>query len=167
MVMSEKTIVLTMYGKGDSITEISIGLFDEKSYHNTSAEYYCLNLNDLDLKNDDWIYSSIVDENRKIVLEKPLNRKMLIFSELDNRGIQKVLRKIDARTLAKALTNIDATIKNRIMENMSKTATKMLEEDIECLGPAKPEDVKSAQQQIVSVINHMEDHGEIVMIGKV
>jgi flagellar motor switch protein FliG len=164
--MSEKAIVLTMYGKGDLITDISVGLFDKASSYSggdTNAKHFCDNINELELKNNEWIYSSIIEENKKIVLKKPINEKINILNSLDDRALQKLLRDIDTQTWAKALKNSDDEIKDRILKNMSKNASKILQEDMEFIGPIKHSDIKSAQQEIIALVNKLESSGDIMV----
>lgn len=77
-VMLNKIIVLTKYGKGQIVTDISISLFDDFS-RNKNAENYCENINTFDLTNDNWTNAIIVSENQKIQIRKPLGKRFDIF----------------------------------------------------------------------------------------
>ena len=60
--MTEKTVVLTMYGRGDRIDEISVTLFDNDNnfYRDQNAISYCQNINRLKLQNDEWISAMVI-----------------------------------------------------------------------------------------------------------
>jgi flagellar motor switch protein FliG len=167
--MGAKTIVLTTYGKNEVIEGASISLFDKTEvspyYSNptdTAAEY-CNNINDLELKDDNWIYSRIIKENEKFILEKPL--KFDIINRLDDLSIQKVLREIDSTELAKVLKDIDEETKEKVFKNMTKRAVAMMKENIESLHQISNEDIRSAKRKIVSIIQHLAFIGEIVVAG--
>jgi flagellar motor switch protein FliG len=167
--MGAKTIVLTTYGKNEVIEGASISLFDRteaSSYHSSpmdNAAEYCDNINDLELKDDKWIYARIITENEKFILEKPL--KFDIINRLDDLSIQKVLREIDSTELAKALKDTDEGIKEKVFKNMTKRAVAMLEEDIESLHQISNKDIKDEQRKIVAIIQHLAFIGEIVVAG--
>jgi flagellar motor switch protein FliG len=156
--MSDKEIVLTMYGTEDSITSISIGLHSE--YGNVLN--HCKNINELELENNKWIYASIVKENEIIAFRKPLEMTMDIFLSLDDRSIQEILREVDSQELATALKGVDVEIQNKIFKNMSERASVMLKEDMEYMGPVLSKDVKLTQMRFFKIIKEMESRGEIV-----
>jgi len=128
--MTDKTMVLTMYGKGEAVTEITINRFA------TGAKKYCLNTNALELKGGKWIHATIVEENDHITVKKPpaAGKNMAVFMYLDDRSIQKVLHKTGAQTLACALKNAKTDIRKKIFRNLSKRAAEMLQEDMEYMG---------------------------------
>jgi hypothetical protein len=97
--MNEKTIVLTLYGTGKVINDFSITLLDNSSNFcgHTTAHDYCSNINELKLRDDNWIYASIVNENQKIKFEKPLNIDFDILSALDDNSIQRVIREVETQ----------------------------------------------------------------------
>jgi len=97
--MDKKIIVLTLYGTGKVINDFTITLFDNKSYGfgKSSAQEYCNNINDIELKDDNWIYATIVKKNKKIKFEKPGSYTDFdLLSTLDDISIQKVLRDVNA-----------------------------------------------------------------------
>jgi hypothetical protein len=55
------------------VESISVSLFDiTGSYHsNNNVENYCKNINALELKDNNWIYASTVEENEKVIMKKP------------------------------------------------------------------------------------------------
>jgi hypothetical protein len=95
--MTDKTIVLTMFGKNDSVENISVSLFDttDSYYKNNNAENFCANINNLELKDNNWVYASIVKENEKIMMKKPFEinvANFAIINALDDYALQKIFR---------------------------------------------------------------------------
>ena len=91
---------------------------------------------------------------------------MFVFEDvvmLSDRAIQKLLRETDYQCLALALKDTDDEVKEKIFRNMSKNAAKMLQEDIEYMGPVRLKDAEEAQGKIVATIRRLEDSGEIVI----
>lgn len=52
--MADRNIVLTMFGKNDSIENISVSIFDtaDSYYSKYNAEKYCENINNFELKDN-------------------------------------------------------------------------------------------------------------------
>jgi len=94
---------------------------------------------------------------------------MFVFEnliEVDDRGIQALLREISSETLIIALKGSDEAIKEKIFKNMSRRAGEMLKDDLEARGPVKLSDVEGAQKEILSVARRMAESGEISLGGK-
>ncbi|MBR1405130.1 MAG: hypothetical protein IJ558_13270 [Treponema sp.] len=99
-------------------------------------------------------------------LAEQIKKRMFVFEDivmLSDRAIQKVLRETDYQRLALALKDTDDEVKEKIFRNMSKNAAKMLQEDIEYMGPVRLKDAEEAQSKIVATIRRLEDSGEIVI----
>lgn len=99
-------------------------------------------------------------------LAEEIKKLMFVFEDiirLDDRSIQLVLREVDSKDMSLAVKGSSEEVGEKIKHNMSKRAAKMLEEDIEFLGPVRLRDVEDAQQRIVNVIRRLEDSGEIVI----
>ena len=93
---------------------------------------------------------------------------MFVFDNLidvDDRGIQALLREVSSDNLTLALKAADEKIKDKILKNMSKRAAEMLKEDMESRGPVKLSDVEAAQKEILAVARRLADAGEIVLGG--
>ena len=63
---------------------------------------------------------------------------MFVFDNLvdvDDKGIQAILREVQQDALLKAIKGADEELKDKIMRNMSKRAAEMLADDLEALGP--------------------------------
>ncbi|MDR2808347.1 MAG: hypothetical protein LBB43_04985 [Spirochaetaceae bacterium] len=164
--MGYKTIVLTMYGSGNTIESISITLFDglEPPYHsglNHSAINYCNTINALELSNGQWVYASIISENKRVLLEKP--PKFDIINSLDDRALQKILREVSSIDLAKAVVDCNEATQEKIFRNMSRRAAVILKEDMDAQKDISINEIKSSQENIVKVIKKLCDSGDIVL----
>lgn len=94
---------------------------------------------------------------------------MFVFDNLadvDDRGIQALLREISSEVLIVALKGADETIKEKIFKNMSKRASELLQDDLEAKGPVRISEVEAAQKEILTIARRMADAGEIVLGGK-
>ena len=102
-------------------------------------------------------------------LSQSIQDNMFIFDnmiEIDDRGIQLILREISTDTLIVALKGADESLKEKILQNMSKRASEMLRDDLEAKGPVKLSEVDAAQKEILAVARRMADSGEISIGGK-
>jgi flagellar motor switch protein FliG len=82
---------------------------------------------------------------------------------LDDRGLQLVIRSVDERTLAVAMKKLPDNVKERILSNMSSRAREILEQEIALLGPVRVKEVTAARQQIASAARALAERGEIVL----
>lgn len=99
-------------------------------------------------------------------MAEEIKRRMFVFEDiiqLDDRGIQQILREVDGKDLALALKGTSEEVVAKIKKNMSRRAVDMLDEDMEFMGPVRLRDVEEAQQRIVNVIRKLEEAGEIVV----
>ena len=81
--------------------------------------------------------------------------------EVDDRGIQVLLREVSSDNLVLALKGTDDIVKNKILKNMSQRAAEMLREDLESRGPVKLSDVEAAQKEIIMIARRLADEGQI------
>jgi flagellar motor switch protein FliG len=94
---------------------------------------------------------------------------MFVFEnlvEVDDRGIQALLREVSADTLILALKGADEGVKEKIFKNMSRRAGEMLRDDLESRGPVKLSEVEAGQKEILTVARRMAETGEISLGGK-
>ncbi len=101
-------------------------------------------------------------------LGQQIQDKMFVFenlSEVDDRGIQTLLREISTDSLLLALRGADDALKEKIFGNMSKRAAEMLRDDLEAAAPAKLSDVELAQKEILMVARRLDEAGEISLGG--
>jgi flagellar motor switch protein FliG len=102
-------------------------------------------------------------------LAQQIEDLMFVFEdlvEIDDRGIQALLREISSESLIVALKGADETMKEKIFKNMSKRAAEMLRDDLEVRGPVKLSDVEGAQKEILGVARRLAEAGEIALGGK-
>jgi len=93
---------------------------------------------------------------------------MFVFDNLidvDDRGIQTLLREVPPDQLQLALKGADELLKNKVLANMSKRAAEMLADDIEAMGPIRISEVESAQKEILSIARRLSDAGELMLSG--
>lgn len=93
---------------------------------------------------------------------------MFVFEnllEVDDRGIQSLLREISTDVLLIALKGSDDAMKEKFFKNMSKRAAEMLKDDLDSKGPVKISDVEAAQKEVLSIARRMSDAGEINLGG--
>jgi len=124
-------------------------------------------MNQLDTNTENNIFSSLEEVDAD--LAEQIREKMFVFEDIiniDNRGIQAILKEITNEDLILALKTASEPLKEKILSNMSSRASEMLMEDMEAMGPVKLSDVESAQQSIVRVVRKLEAAGKIVIGGK-
>ncbi len=94
---------------------------------------------------------------------------LFVFDNLlnvDDRGIQTVLREVSSDTLAVALRGAEPDVQDKILRNMSKRAGEILKDDMEARGPVKLAEVEAAQKEIVAVAQRLAEEGTINLSGK-
>jgi len=102
-------------------------------------------------------------------LSQDIQDLMFVFDNLldvDDRGIQALLREVSTESLILALKGSDTAIKEKVFNNMSKRAAKLLADDLEAKGPVKVSEVEQAQKEILEIARRMEDAGEISLGGR-
>jgi flagellar motor switch protein FliG len=101
-------------------------------------------------------------------LAQEIQDNMFVFDNLidvDDRGIQTLLREVASDQLLLALRGAEEGLKEKIFRNMSKRAAEMLRDDLEAAAPARLSDVEMAQKEILSVTRRLADAGEIMLGG--
>jgi len=109
-----------------------------------------------------------IEESDNELADK-IKQNMFVFEDLslvDDRGFQKLLRKVETAELAVALKAASEEVKDKVFGNMSARAGEMLREEIEDLGPVRMADVTDAQQKIISLVQDMERKGELIVSGR-
>lgn len=94
---------------------------------------------------------------------------MFVFEnliEVDDRGMQALLREVSTDSLILALKGADEGIKAKIFKNMSKRAAEMLREDLAAKGPVRLSEVEAAQKEILAIARRMSETGEIALGGR-
>lgn len=93
---------------------------------------------------------------------------MFVFdnlAEVDDRGIQALLREVQTDLLIVALKGAEPDVQEKIFKNMSKRAAELLRDDLEAKGPVKLSEVEGAQKEILAVARRLADSGEIMLGG--
>jgi flagellar motor switch protein FliG len=94
---------------------------------------------------------------------------LFIFDNLldvDDRGIQALLREVGSDVLAVALRGAEPEVQDKILRNMSKRAAEILKDDMEARGPVKLADVEAAQKEIIVIAQRLAEEGTITLGGK-
>lgn len=93
---------------------------------------------------------------------------MFVFDnlkEVDDKGIQTLLREISSDVLIIALKGADSELQEKIFKNMSKRAAELLRDDLEAKGPVKVSEVEISQKEILTIARRLSDSGEISLGG--
>ena len=123
-------------------------------------------MNYLDTSIEGQLMDAIREQDEE--MSQQIQDLMFVFDNLidvDERGIQAILREVNQDSLLKAIKGADEELKNKITGNMSKRAAEMLLDDLEALGPVRLSEVETAQKEILSVARRLADSGEIMLGG--
>jgi flagellar motor switch protein FliG len=112
----------------------------------------------------------VMNENteQRAELAQEIQEKLFTFEDLiniDDRGMQTLLREVATGNLLLALRGVDPALKEKIFANMSKRAAEMLRDDLEASPPAKLSDVEQSQKDILSIAKRLGESGEISLGG--
>ena len=115
--------------------------------------------------------TAIVDNVREYDpdLAQKILDEMFVFENLldiDDRGIQLLLREIQSDSLILALKGASPELRDKIFKNMSQRAAEMLKEDLEAKGPVRLSEVEGEQKEILKIARRLADEGQIVLGGK-
>ena len=102
-------------------------------------------------------------------LAQKIQDKMFVFEnlmDLDDRGIQLLLREVQSETLVVALKGTSDALREKIFRNMSQRASEMLRDDLEAKGPVRLSEVEAEQREILRIVRRLAEEGQIVMGGK-
>ena len=124
-------------------------------------------LNQADEISSELILNEIEENDADMAAQ--IKQKMFVFEDLvlvDDRGFQKLLRRVETVELAIALKAASEEVKNKVFKNMSERAGAMLQEEMEDIGPVRMKEVSDAQNGITNIIQEMEAKGEIIISGR-
>jgi flagellar motor switch protein FliG len=124
-------------------------------------------LNQADEISSELILNEIEEANAELAAQ--IKQKMFVFEDLvlvDDRGFQKLLRRVETKELSVALKAASEEVKQKVFKNMSERAAEMLREEMETLGPVRMKEVSDAQQAITAIIQEMEAKGELIISGR-
>jgi flagellar motor switch protein FliG len=99
-------------------------------------------------------------------LGEKVSELMFVFDDLlqlDDRGMQRLIREIAVDKLVVALKGVDDAVQEKFFRNMSSRAADMLREDLEAKGPVKLSEVEEAQKEILTTAQRLADEGELAL----
>jgi len=99
-------------------------------------------------------------------LAEKIQDSMLVFEnlmDLDDRGMQALLREVSTDLLILALKGADPGMHEKVFANMSKRAAEILRSDMEAQGPVRISEVESAQREIVGTARRLADEGTLML----
>ena len=102
-------------------------------------------------------------------LAQKIMDEMFVFEdllEIDDRGIQLILREVQSESLIVALKGASEELRDKILKNMSQRAAEMLREDLESKGPVKLSEVEAEQKEILKIVRRLADEGQVTIGGK-
>ncbi|MBI5920433.1 MAG: flagellar motor switch protein FliG [Betaproteobacteria bacterium] len=110
--------------------------------------------------------TAIIDSVREYDpdLAQQILDEMFVFENLldvDDRGIQLLLREIQSDSLILALKGASEELREKIFKNMSSRASEMLREDLEAKGPVRLVEVEAEQKEILKIARRLADEGQI------
>ena len=123
-------------------------------------------MNYLDTNVEGMLMDSIREHDEE--MSQQIQDLLFVFENLadvDDRGIQAILREFQQDALMIAIKGADEALREKIMANMSKRAAEMLADDLEAMGPVRISEVEAAQKEILSVARRLSDAGEIMLGG--
>ena len=114
--------------------------------------------------------TTVVDSIREYDpdLAQKILDEMFVFEnllDLDDRGIQLLLREIQSDSLILAMKGASEPLREKIFKNMSQRAAEMLREDLESRGPVRLSEVEAEQKEILKIVRRLADEGQIVLGG--
>ncbi|WP_370293036.1 flagellar motor switch protein FliG [Thalassolituus sp.] len=119
---------------------------------------------------DSTIASELLEQIKEVDedLGTQIQDLMFVFDNLvdvDDRGIQVLLREVSTDLLILALKGADPSVQEKVFKNMSKRAAELLRDDLDAKGPVKLSDVEGAQKEILTIARRLADAGEIMLGG--
>jgi flagellar motor switch protein FliG len=85
--------------------------------------------------------------------------------DLDDRGIQMLLKEVQSESLILALKGSSDTLREKVFGNMSQRAGEMLREDLEAKGMVRISEVEAQQKEILKIVQRLAEEGQIVIGG--
>jgi flagellar motor switch protein FliG len=144
----------------ESVLGQDLSLTDEK---NAVAEI----LNLADRATERKILDNLVQKDPELATE--VKNLMFVFDDillLDDKSMQRVLKKVDVKDLSMALKGTGNEIRTKVFHNVSERVAQLIQEEMDFMGPVRLRDVEEVQQRIVDVVSSLEEEGEIVISDK-
>jgi len=83
--------------------------------------------------------------------------------QLDDRGLQEVLREVSSEDIGKALKLVDEGMREKVYRNMSKRGAEMLKEELDLMPPIRISEAEVSQRAIVEIAKKMEAEGRVLL----
>ena len=120
---------------------------------------------------DSTVEADVMEKVREIDgdLGQQIQDLMFVFDNLidvDDSGIQALLREVSSENLIVALKGADENMREKFFGNMSKRAGEMMRDDLEAKGPVRVSEVEGAQKEILSIARRLSDEGQISLGGQ-
>ncbi|MEQ1769754.1 MAG: flagellar motor switch protein FliG [Devosia sp.] len=128
--------------------------------HEQMAEIF----NSFDRQTEARFITSLEEQNRDAA--ERIKALMFTFEDLgrlEGSAVQTLLAKMDKKELALALKGANDQLKEFFFSNMSARSAKILQDDMEAMGPVRLKDVDEAQGRMVSTAKDMAARGEIII----
>jgi len=120
--------------------------------------------NNLDRSHEERFLDSLEERNRDAA--ERIKALMFTFEDLnklDPIGVQTLLRVADKDRIGMALKGASEDLRDLFFSNMSERAAKLLNEDMEAMGPVRLKDVDEAQLNLVMTAKELSAKGDIVI----
>jgi len=129
--------------------------------HEQMAEIF----NSFDRQTEARFITTLEEHNR----EDAERIKSLMFTfedlaKLESSAIQTLLTRMDKKDLAMALKGANDTVKETFYKNMSGRTARLLQDDMEVMGPVRLKDVDEAQGRMVATAKDLAAKGEILIM---
>ncbi len=108
-------------------------------------------------------------KNHDADMAQKIMDEMFVFDnivEIDDRGIQLLLREVQSDSLIIALKSTTQELREKIFKNMSQRAAEMLREDLDAKGPVRLSEVEARQKEILQIARRLADEGQIALGAK-
>lgn len=149
--------------EGALLSELQ-GFLDLEAQETSGVVLVAEILNAIEKSHEERIFEQLMEIDPELAEE--IRNNMFVFDDLINiedRGIQTLLRSVDQQTLILALKTADDSMKTKILGNMSQRAAEMLEEDLEVMGPTRLSEVEKAQTALTQLALKLEAEGQIAI----
>ena len=115
-------------------------------------------LEKLDRGSEQNILATLKQQNPQLARE--LEEKFFAFEDIINLNdevVKRALEEVHRSTLALALKGADANLIYKFIKNLSERAARMVEDDMEAMGPKPKALVAEAQQEVTKVFRRWRD----------
>jgi flagellar motor switch protein FliG len=149
-------VLSKVLSSGDKIKKTTLGGV------RTAAEI----LNFVGTSSEKMVLDTIREYDSELALR--IQDEMFTFDNLldiDDRGMQTILRDVQGDNLIIALKGADEAIREKVFKNMSSRAAEALRDDLESRGPVRLSEVEAAQKEVLKVVRKLADSGELMIGG--